>query len=57
MESSVDFRPRRVARFGLSLSPITRADVMKHVCDRLTAGFEYVGPPMNKQAARLLLGG
>ena len=34
-----------------------RGDVMKHASDRLTAGFEYVGPPMNKKAARLLLGG
>ena len=40
-----------------SLSLAGRRDAMKLAADRLTAGFEYVGPPMNQKAARLLLGG
>jgi hypothetical protein len=28
---------------------------MKHATTRLTAGFEYLGPPMDPRPARLLL--
>jgi ABC-type lipoprotein export system ATPase subunit len=34
-----------------------RGDVIKHASTRLTAGFEYVGPPMHKKAAKLLMDG
>jgi hypothetical protein len=30
-------------------------DIIKHASSRLTAGFEYIGPAMNKRQAQLLL--
>ena len=31
-------------------------DIIKHASNRLTAGFEYIGPPMSKLPAKALLG-
>jgi hypothetical protein len=35
----------------------TRDTKLKHATNRLTAGFEYIGPPMNRRTAELLLNG
>jgi hypothetical protein len=35
----------------------TRETKLKHATNRLTAGFEYIGPPMNRRIAELLLNG
>jgi hypothetical protein len=48
--------PLWVCRRPPSLAP-THAEKsgIKHASTRLTAGFEYIGPPMNRTLARMLL--